>query len=90
VTSTTNWLASYYQYANRLAHAYLLNELNPRPTFLVFLYLIGDGAMNGPTSRTEWEALISEVHRALGVEGRLPPYILDAFVDVSGPAPIAA
>src|SRR5687767_486500 len=31
VASTEAWFDPYYQYANRLAHAYLLNELNAAP-----------------------------------------------------------
>jgi hypothetical protein len=87
--SSDAWFDTYYQYANRLAHAYFLNELNATPTFLVFLHFIGAPQMGGPRTRAEWETAIDEVQRALGVENRLPPYILDAFVDVSGPIPVA-
>jgi hypothetical protein len=83
------WFDTYYQYANRLAHAYLLNELNPTPTFLVFLHFIGAPEMGGPTTRAAWEEAIGDVQRALDVENRLPPYVLDAFIDVSGPTPVA-
>lgn len=88
--SSDAWVNTYYQYANRLAHAYFLNELNPTPTFLVFLHFIGAPQMGGPSTRAEWEGAIEVVHRALGVDNRLPPYVMDAFIDVSGPTPAAA
>jgi hypothetical protein len=87
--STDAWFDPYYQYANRLAHAYLLNELNPTPTYLVFLHFIGAPQMGGPSTRAEWERAIEKVHRALGLVNRLPPYVVDAFIDVSGPIPVA-
>ena len=40
-----DWSQRFYQYTNRLAHAYLLRELNGVPTLLVFLYFIGDREM---------------------------------------------
>lgn len=90
ISGGESWFAPYYQYANRLAHAYLLNELNSCPAFLVFLSFIGAPGMNGPETRQQWEEAIRSVHDALGVTDRLPPYVLDAFVDVSGSIPRAA
>jgi hypothetical protein len=37
VAGSQDWCEDYYQYANRLAHAHLLNELNSVPAQLVFL-----------------------------------------------------
>jgi len=37
-----DWSKQFYQYGNRLAHAYLLDRLNRIPTRQVFLYLIAD------------------------------------------------
>ena len=82
ITDTGVWLDGFYQYANRLAHAYLLNELNAVPAELVFVYLVGDADMQGPTSRGGWQEAISAVHEQLGITGRTPPYVRDAFVDV--------
>lgn len=84
------WFGPYHQYANRLAHAYLLNELNAEPAFIVFLYFIGATAVHGPSTREEWESSIRIAHEALGIVDRLPPYIIEAFVNVSGPTPRAA
>lgn len=89
VAGRETWFGPYYQYSNRLAHAYFLNELNACPTFLVFLSFIGAPALNGPATREQWEKAIRQVHDALGVADRLPPYIVDAFVDVSGAVPRA-
>jgi len=77
-----DWSQRFYQYTNRLAHAYLLNELNGISTLLVFLYFIGDREMDGPNSRREWDAALAVLHEALGVRGRIPKYVKDAFIDV--------
>ena len=63
-------------------HPYLLNELNGLSTLLVFLYFIGDHEMDGPNSRREWDAALAVLHEALGLRGRVPEYVKDAFVDV--------
>jgi hypothetical protein len=80
--ASRDWLKDFYQYANRLAHAYLLNELNGVRTHLVFLYFVGDSDMGGPATQDEWEVGIAAMHDVLGVSGRLPGYVLDAFVAV--------
>lgn len=36
-----DWSKQFYQYANRLAHAYFLNDLNAIPTKLMSVYFIG-------------------------------------------------
>jgi hypothetical protein len=76
-----DWSKQFYQYGNRLAHAYLLDRLNDVPTRLVFLYLIGDADVGGPSTRAEWEAAIHTVHRALGLSGA-PAFVTDVFIDV--------
>jgi hypothetical protein len=75
-----DWSLRFYQYANRLAHAYLMNQLNRLPAKLVFLHLIGDPDMDGPETRASWEAAVEVVHEALGIRGRVPSYVQDAFV----------
>jgi hypothetical protein len=37
-----DWSRRFYQYANRLAHAFLFKELNNVPPRLIFLYFTGD------------------------------------------------
>lgn len=90
VTDIGNWLTTYYQYANRLAHAYLLSELNAIPTTLVFVHFIGAAEVQGPATKAEWQAKLRHVHGALGIHNRMPPYVRDVFVDVSGEVPVPA
>jgi hypothetical protein len=40
-----DWSKQFYQYANRIAHAYLLDHVNGVPVKLVFVYFIGDTDM---------------------------------------------
>ncbi len=84
-----DWSKRFYQYANRLAHAFLLHNLNGVPTQLVFLYFINDPTVLSPKSRREWEAAIAVTHEALGLRGRMPSYVRHAFIDVGGSVPVA-
>ena len=84
VAAGFDWSKQFYQYANRLAHAYLLQQLNMVPTKLVFLYFTGDTDMRGPNSRSEWEEAIRTVHTVLGLRQR-PAFLIDVFVDVRPP-----
>ena len=77
-----DWSRQFYQYANRLAHGYFLNEANGVPARLAFVYFIGDAEMNGPSTRAEWDTAIHTVHAALGLK-RVPPFVQDVFIDVS-------
>lgn len=81
VPSGHDWWQRFYQYANRLAHAYLLDRLNGIPTRLVFLYLVADADVGGPTSRAEWQTEIRKVHAELGL-ARLPAFVTDVYIDV--------
>jgi hypothetical protein len=78
-----NWHLRFYQYANRLAHVFLLKELNNIPARLIFLYFTGDTDMNGPETVQEWQAGIEVLHEALGIRGRVPTYVSDVFIDVN-------
>jgi len=78
-----DWLNGYYQYANRLAHLYLLRHLNGIPAWLVFVCFVNDTVMSGPKSKTEWQAAMADVHRHLGVDReQLYPHVVDVFPDV--------
>ena len=79
---SVDWSKRFYQYTNRLAHAYFLVQLNGLPALLVFVCFIGDREMDGPNTRREWDAALAVLHEALGLRGRLPKYVRDAFVDV--------
>lgn len=82
--SKHDWTAGFYQYANRLAHLYLLRELNGLDAYLVFLYFTNDEMMNGPSSHDEWESAITMVKQLLGVRQahKLSPFVADVFLDV--------
>lgn len=82
-TTRTDWSKSYYQYANRLAHLYLLRELNRLDAFLVFIYFLNDEEMGGPRTIDEWRTVIELAERSLGVHGH--PFLQYApaiFIDV--------
>jgi hypothetical protein len=83
-----DWSQRFYQYANRLAHAYLLSKLNHLPARLVFLNCVGDAKVDGPETRAAWEAGIQVAHEALGIRGRVPKYLQDVFVDVRPSPPV--
>jgi len=78
-----DWSATFYQYANRLAHLYLLRILNDIDGYLVFVYFLNDEEMKGPKTVREWQAAIKVLEGALGLRrNRLSRFILDIFVDV--------
>ena len=83
------WTGKLYQYANRIAHLYLLRELNGVQAHLVFVYFVGGSDVDGPATVGEWKAAINVVERVLGLPGRhrLSDYVADVFVDVSEFAP---
>ena len=70
VKSRTDWSQCFYQYANRLAHLYLLRELNCLDAYLVFVYFVDDRTRlpdEDPVSREGWEAAISLATKHLGI-----------------------
>ena len=83
VKRESNWTGEYYQYANRLAHLYFLNVIGQVPTWMVFLYFVGDVEQNGPSTVAEWTSAISEMRTKLG----LPQYHLlnERIVNVFAP-----
>jgi len=85
VSPSVDWSAILYQYTNRLAHLYLLRELNKLPAFLVFLYFVGDQEMGRPLTAREWKSAIQIVRGVLGLKdkNRLSRYVLDVFIDVA-------
>jgi len=77
------WESGFYQYANRLAHLYVLRQLNDLPTWLLFVNFVNDIEMSGPTLVEEWQTAINGVHIHLGIQPeRLQPYVIDLFEDV--------
>jgi hypothetical protein len=84
----TDWSRRFYQYANRVAHAWFLAQVNHVPVRLGFVYFIGDADVDGPSSRREWDAALTVLHEALGLRGRMPRYVADVFIDVRPPVPV--
>jgi hypothetical protein len=82
--SDADWDTCLYQYTNRLAHLYLLRELNALPAYLLFLYFINDEEMGGPSTQSEWEGAIHLLESFLGIRRphRLVKYVLHVFIDV--------
>lgn len=84
VNQTIDWTGTFYQYTNRLAHLYLLRELNGINAYLVFLYFLNDTEMNGSQSIREWQAAAKVLKAAIGLKGHpFLRYVIDIFVDVS-------
>jgi hypothetical protein len=72
----------FYQYANRLAHLYLLRELNDVSAYLVFVYFVNDYT-HIPTTRDEWNGALTLMHTILGTQRhRLSKYLISVFMDV--------
>ena len=83
--SDRDWLSTFYQYTNRLAHLYLLRELNHIPAYLIFVYFVNDDEMNGPKSIDEWRGAISLMKTYLGIaRHRLHKSVAEVFIDVKG------
>ncbi len=81
--SQADWSTIFYQYTNRLAHLYLLHQLNELPVYLVFLYFINDEDVNGPDSKEEWKGAIELIRHFLGIkQHELSQYVVDIFIDV--------
>ena len=78
-----NWSLRFYQYTNRLAHLYLLREVNKLPAYLVFVYFINDKEMNGPRTVDEWKGAIKLLHSYLGIgRHKLQKFMTEVFIDV--------
>jgi len=83
VDQSIDWSGTFYQYTNRLAHLYLLRELNSINAYLVFLYFLNDTEMNGPQSIREWQAATKVLKAAIGLKQHpFLRYVIDIFIDV--------
>lgn len=79
-----DWSGVFYQYANRLAHLYLLREINDLSAELVFVYFINAIDVGGPATGTEWSAVTTLTHAVLGL-GQHPmlQHVHNVVVDVN-------
>ena len=95
VSSETDWSQCFYQYANRLAHLYLLRELNCLDAYLVFVYFVDDRTRlpdEDPVSRERWEAAVSLATKHLGISPHsqwVSENVKDVFIDVSDMAHVS-
>ena len=90
VDTRADWTRPFYQYANRLAHLYLLHVLNRVDAYLVNVYFLKDEDMSGPGTIVpqtieEWESAIFTEEIALGIppRHRLSSRVLSTFIDVA-------
>ena len=78
-----DWSNGFYQYANRLAHLYLLRE-NQLAAYLVFVYFLNDSEMRGPAAICEWKGAIELMHSCLGIRRhKLQRFITEIFIDIN-------
>jgi hypothetical protein len=72
----------FYQYSNRLAHLYLLRQLNGISAYLVFVYFVNDHT-HIPTTRDEWNGALQLMHSVLSTHKHsLLKYVIEVFIDV--------
>ncbi|MET0194803.1 MAG: hypothetical protein ABW200_15700, partial [Hyphomicrobiaceae bacterium] len=77
------WTDVFYQLGNRLAHLHFLRE-HGKNAWLVLVNIVGDREMNGPGSRSEWEAAYKVAWHVLGLRENHPlsRYIIHAYVPI--------
>ncbi len=88
--ANADWTVGTYQYANRLAHLYLLHRLNGLDAYLIQVYFLNDEDMKKPdthvpSTQSEWESVIVYQERLMGIRQRHPltDRIVHAFIDVN-------
>ena len=84
------WHTGVFQYANRLAHLYLLRVLNRLDAYLVLLYFLNATEMAAgdtciPKTAEEWKSIIVYQDRIMGIRQRHPlsDCIIHGFIDVN-------
>jgi hypothetical protein len=78
-----DWTRTFYQYSNRIAHLYLLRELNGLDAYLVNIYFINEETMNGPSTVGEWQGALTLIKTHMGItQTVLSPFIKEVFIDV--------
>ncbi|MBU4233498.1 MAG: hypothetical protein KKD99_09050 [Proteobacteria bacterium] len=89
VDSAIDWSGKLYQFTNRIAHLYLLREVNGIPAYLVSVYFVGDKQVSGPESVAEWQAalMVAKGVLGLGKRHRLSEHMADVFIEVAKLSP---
>jgi hypothetical protein len=65
--SRIDWTKGFYQFANRLAHLYFLNEVAGERAYLINLYFVHD-TTHLPTEIEAWEAALTLQKRLMGLD----------------------
>ncbi|MCY3709370.1 MAG: hypothetical protein OXG26_10780 [Caldilineaceae bacterium] len=82
---TVDWSKyPHYQYANRLAHLYLLAELNGIDAYLLMIYFLNDEHKKGPKCIKTWKEVVQKQHVDMGLrqDHRLSDRIVNLYLDV--------
>ena len=82
---SVDWAISpHYQYANRLAHLYLLAERNGIDAYLLMICFLNDVQMKGPLSIQDWQEAAARQHADMGLaqDHRLADRIISIYVSV--------
>ena len=79
-----DWKHGFYQYANRLAHLYFLNEKAHKEAYLVFLYFVEDST-HLPTSLEAWKSALKLQKKLMGLSAGSLRHrgIIDLFINTS-------
>jgi len=78
-----DWTRTFFQYTNRIAHLYLLRELNGVDAYLVNVYFLNETKMKGPKNVEGWKGALALLKTHLGItRTKLSPYMIDLFIDV--------
>ena len=82
------WYETYYQFCNRLATLYFLNEKVEEPSRLLMIYFVGDKFPDGrdcPQSQDTWGSLISKMNQGIKLprDHRYSARVIDVFLDVT-------
>lgn len=78
-----DWTRTFFQYTNRVAHLYLLRELNGLDAHLVNIYFLNEDRLKGPSTVDEWKGALTLLKTHLGVTRHvLSRYMHDVFLNV--------
>lgn len=66
-SQSANWEATFYQYANRLAHLYYLHGLNGLDAYLLFVCLADAPDVPKPCSEAAWHGALRVIEKCLGL-----------------------
>ncbi len=82
-TSGQNWLAGFYQYANRISHLYFLRELCGVNAYLIFVYFCND-CSHIHTTQEQWNGAIKLQKQLMSLNRhKMQKYVVDIFIDVN-------